>query len=559
MTALQALPPLRLRVGHASATGPRAENQDAIRWVQPQADLIASKGCLLALADGVSHCADGRLAAHSTVQALAEDYYATPQTWAVAQSLERVLAAQNRWLHSAARGQSLLTTLTALVLRGQRMTLAHVGDCRAYRWRAGSLEQLTQDHAWQQPGMEHVLTRALGLEGHVLVDFQDFTVVEGDGYVLVSDGVWATLGERGLRDILQGTEDPAVAARLLVETAHRAGSQDNASALVVWVDQLPASDWRVPGERMPVPRTLRPGSQFEGWQVIEALSASRQSTLYRVRDSQGDDWLLKTLPAQLADDTEAAQALLMEEWFLRRVSGRAFVQVHPTPNRQSLYYVQREYPGRTLAAQLHADGPLPMAHWLECASRLLRALGQLHRRNLLHRDIKPENLHWGRDGELRLLDFGLVHCPGLSTAPTSVAGTPSYLAPELYHGAALTPRQDLFAAGVTLYRLLTGRFPYGEIEPFQTPRHGTPASARAARADVPQWLEDWLLRCLDAEPERRFETAEEALLQLDKGERQDSLGPRPLLQRNPLKVWRMLAVLGLLGNLAWVLRWLWRG
>lgn len=550
-------PQLRLRIGQASGTGPRAENQDALRWVQPEDELAASKGCLLALADGVSHCADGRLAAHSTVQALAQDYYATPQTWSVAQSLERLLQAQNRWLHSAASGQSLLTTLTALILRGQRLTLAHVGDCRAYRWRSGRLEQLSQDHAWQQPGMEHVLTRALGLESHVLVDFQEFALAQGEVYLLVSDGVWATLGEGGIRDILQGCAEPADAARLLVDTAHRAGSQDNASALVLRVDELPATDWRVHGEQLPVPPHLRPGVPFEGWEVLKVLGTSRQSRLYRVQDAQGRAWLLKTLPLNLAGDADAAQALLMEEWFLRRVSGRAFAEAHPATARQSLYYVQREYPGRTLAAQLQQEGPLPMAQWLECATRLLRALGQLHRRNLLHRDIKPENLHWGRDGELRVLDFGLVHCPGLSAAPTGLAGTPSYLAPELYEGAAPAPRQDLFAAGVTLYRLLTGRFPYGEIEPFQMPRHATPASACGARPDVPQWLEGWLLRCIDADPERRFETAEEALLQLEKGERQASRGPRPLLQRDPLKVWRVLALLGGLGNLAWVLGWLW--
>jgi serine/threonine protein phosphatase PrpC len=548
---------LRVRVGEASASGPRPQNQDALRCVQPlEAGLAASKGQLFALADGVSQCADGYLAAQSTVQALAEDYFATPETWSAAQSLERLLQAQNRWLHSAANGQSLLTTLTALILRGQRLTLAHVGDCRAYRWRAGALQQLTQDHAWQQPGMEHVLTRALGLESHVVVDFQEHLLAPGDGLLVASDGVWAALGEGGLRDILEACEDPGKTARLLVDTAHRAGGQDNASAILVWVDGVPSADWRLPLERLPLPPSLKPGREFEGWQVREVLAQSRQSRLYRVRDAQGRDWLLKTLPPALADDAEAAQALLMEEWFLRRVSGRAFVEVHPAGQRRSLYYVQREYPGRTLAEQLHSDGPLPLAQWFDCASRLLRAVGQLHRRNLLHRDIKPENLHRGVDGELRLLDFGLAHCPGLGAAPASLAGTPSYIAPELYQGAAPAPGQDLFAVGVTLYRLLTGSYPYGEVEPFQVPRHGQPDSARRRRADVPEWLEAWLNRCVEADPARRFETAEEALLQLEKGEREVIARPKPLLQRDPLKTWRALALLGLLGNLAWGLKWL---
>ncbi|HCV40318.1 MAG TPA: protein kinase, partial [Pseudomonas sp.] len=150
---------LQLSFAQASATGPRMENQDALRLVTPAAELAASKGYLFALADGVSQCADGGLAARASLQALAMDYYATPATWGVAQALDRLLLAQNRWLR-AQGSQPLLTTLSALVLRGRRFTLAHVGDCRAYRWHAGRLQCLSEDHVWDQPGMQHVLKRA---------------------------------------------------------------------------------------------------------------------------------------------------------------------------------------------------------------------------------------------------------------------------------------------------------------------------------------------------------------------------------------------------------------
>ena len=133
----------------------------------------------------------------------------------------------------------------------------------------------------------------------------------------------------------------------------------------------------------------------------------------------------------------------------------------------------REHSGTTLAAYLEAHGPLALAQWLEIARQLLQAVGVLHRRNLLHRDIKPENLHLGDDGQVRLLDFGLAYCPGLSQEPLhELPGTPSYIAPEAYQGQPPSPRQDLYAAGVTLYHLLTGHYPYGEIEAFQRPRFG---------------------------------------------------------------------------------------
>jgi len=341
---------LQLSFGEASAVGPRRENQDALRVVTPAPALAASKGYLFALADGVSQCADGGLAARATLQALALDYYATPETWAVAQSLDRLLLAHNRWLQANGGGQPLLTTLTALVLRGRRFTLAHVGDCRAYRWHAGQLDRLSEDHVWEQPGMQHVLKRALGLDQHLVVDYLEGELQEDEHFLLVSDGIWAVLGDAGILRILQDEPEPRAASRALVAAAHLAGGQDNASALLVRVDGLPPSglaDALAQLEAWPLPPELRPGQLFEGWRVQGRLVESRQSLLYRVLDEAGQPWLLKTLPPARHADPGAGPALLQEEWFLRRVAGRHFAEVHPLPQRQHLYYLQREYPGRT--------------------------------------------------------------------------------------------------------------------------------------------------------------------------------------------------------------------
>ena len=541
--------PLQLSFGEASATGPRSENQDAIRLVTPEPALAASKGQLFALADGVSQCVDGGLAARATLQALALDYYATPETWSVVQALERLLLAQNRWLQANGGGQPLLTTLSALILRGRRYTIAHVGDCRVYRQRAGQLQRLSEDHVWSQPGMQHVLKRAMGLDQHLVVDYLEGDLEPDDLFVLVSDGVWATLDDRGIQAILRDEPDPALAANALVRAAHLAGSQDNASALLVRVEALPQSslaDALAQSAQRPITPPLRAGQSFEGWQVEGLVSESRQSRLYRVRDAQQRAWLLKTLPVGL-DDEAAAQALLLEEWFLRRVAGAHFPEVHPAPQRQHLYFVQREYSGHTL----DAHGGVTLPDWLALVSRLLRALGLLHRRNLLHRDIKPENLHLSDEGELRLLDFGLAYCPGLSAdASGNLPGTPSFIAPEAFAGEPPSVRQDLYAAGVTLYFLLTGHYPYGEVEAFQRPRFGRPTPASRYRPDLPAWIDEMLLRAVAADPEQRFETAEEWLLVLERGERQSPPArPLPLLQREPLKIWRGLALASLLLNL----------
>ncbi|MET1070992.1 MAG: bifunctional protein-serine/threonine kinase/phosphatase [Pseudomonas prosekii] len=545
---------LQLSFAEASAIGPREENQDALRLVTPAPALAASKGYLFAIADGVSQCADGGLAARSTLQALALDYYATPETWGVAQAMERLLSAQNRWLLANGGGQPLLTTVSALVMRGRRFTLAHVGDCRVYRWHADQLQRISEDHVWDQQGMQHVLKRALGLDQHLVLDFLDGELRLDETFVLLSDGVWAVLGDIAIAAILRDQPDLDSAAQTLVNAAHLAGSQDNASALLVRVDALGETnigDALIHLQQWPLPPALKPGQTFEGWQVEGVLGQSQQSLLYRVRDAQQQPWLLKTLPAHLHDDHLAGQALLSEEWFLKRVAGRHFPEIHAAIQRQHLYYVMREYSGQNLAELHRQAGPLPLAQWRELAERLLRAVGMLHRRQILHRDIKPENLLLGDDGELRLLDFGLAYCPGLSEdQPSALPGTPSYIAPEAFRGEAPTAQQDLYAVGVTLFFLLTGHYPYGEIEAFQRPRFGVPVSASRYRPDVPEWLVTSLARGVAVDPQQRFETAEEWLLLLEQGERRSlSVRPKPLLEREPLKVWRTLALGSLVVNL----------
>jgi len=552
--------PLQLSYAEFTASGPRTENQDATRMVCPAPLLAASRGYLFALADGVSQCADGGMAARSTLQALAHDYYATPQTWGVAQALDRLLLAQNRWLHASGGGQPLLTTLSALVLRGRRFTLAHIGDCRVYRWSAGQLQRISEDHVWSQPGMQHVLKRAMGLEQHLVVDYLEGELRQGEVFVLVSDGIWATLGEASIAGILRDETRLQDAAQTLVSAAHLAGSQDNASAVLVRVEQLGEAglgDALEQLQQWSVPPVLKPGQRFEGWHVETPLGQSRQSLLYRVRDEQQQSWLLKTLPSHSQSDSDAGQSLLQEEWFLRRVAGRFFPEVHSANERQHLYYVMREHEGVTLAEHHQQHGNLSITHWLQIATHLLRALGMLHRRNILHRDIKPENLLLEHSGDLRVLDFGLAYCPGLSSsAAGELPGTPSYIAPEAYAGAAPSAAQDLYSAGVTLYYLLTGHYPHGEIEAFQRPRFGAPTPANRYRPDLPEWLVGNLQQALASDPAQRFETAEQWLLALQQGEQLPPARLRPLLEREPLKVWRALALGSLLVNgllLIWML------
>ena len=552
---------LKIIVGQTTDTGERERNEDYSGVVTPAAELLETKGALLAVADGVGGNAGGREAAEMTVRGVLSDYYATPDTWETAAALDKVLIALNRWVLSQAMRQremaGMATTLSLLVLRGKRYVLAHVGDSRIYRLRGGELQQLTTDHVWDRPDMRHVLKRAIGLDKQLQVDYAEGELQVGDVFALMSDGVWEKLGQLGIHEILGLYHSPQMAADDLVKRALAAGSQDNATALVVRIEELGEenlSDLVAEARRLKVPHRLKIGEQLDDFEVLELLYESRASLLYKVKNiSNGQVCVLKTLQPLMADDMESCNGLLNEEWLGKRVVSRYFAQVLPlaVDRRSCLYYLMSWHAGATLQQKLDSGQHFPAAEVGNIGIRIAKGLGALHRLNIVHRDIKPANLHQGEDGKLRILDLGVALNPNSKNETNSGnPGTPSYMAPELFSGSSAHPQSDIYAAGVTLYHMLTIHYPYGEIEPFQRPRFGDPIPPTRYRPDIPHWLENIILKAVARDPALRFETAEEMLFALEIGERKPMLTPArsPLAERDPLMMWKGIALLSLAVN-----------
>lgn len=552
--------PLKINIGQATESGARERNEDFCGAVTPVSEQLATKGALLALADGVGGNAGGREAAEMTVRGVLSDYYATPDTWETTAALDKVLTALNRWVLSQAARQremaGMATTLSLLVLRGKRYVTAHVGDSRIYRLRGGELQQLTTDHVWDRPDMRHVLKRAIGLDKQLQVDYAEGELQAGDVFALMSDGVWEKLGQLGIHEILGLYHSPQMAADDLVRQALAQGSQDNASALVVHIEQVGEenlADLVAEARHLKVPPRLKVGEKLDDFEVLELLYASRASLLYRVKNlANGQICVLKTLQPLLGGDLESCSGLLNEEWLAKRVVSRYFAQVIPVAaeRRSCLYYVMSWHPGATLQQKLDSGQHFPAAEVGNIGISLAKGLGALHRLNIVHRDIKPANLHQGDDGKLRILDLGVALNPGSSTVTAGNPGTPSYMAAELFRGESATTQSDLYSAGVTLYHLLTRHYPYGEIEPFQRPRFGDLVPPTRYRPDIPQWLENIIIKAVARDPAQRFETAEEMLLALEVGERKPLLTPSrsPLAERDPLLLWQGLAVLAIIAN-----------
>ena len=551
--------PLEFAIGHATRTGKRERNEDFVGAVTPGADELAARGALLAVADGVSGESGGREAAEYTVRGLLADYYATPETWEIPQALDRVLSAINRWILGQGAVDkshvSMATTLSLLVLRGNRYTIGHVGDTRIYRLRTHAMQLLTQDHVWDRPDMRHVLKRAVGLDQHLMVDYSDGDLLAGDKWLICSDGVWEPLGNKRIHELMMLHDDPQRMADALVDAALDAGGADNATALVTRIDAVAAEGWRdMVGAyvRLPVPQRLKAGGTIDGFEVLSLLHESRATLLYKVRSVSGQVCALKTLQPAFADDRASCEGLLGEEWLAKRLVSQHFPQVVPiaAAARHHLYYVMTFHAGATLQQHLDSGKHYTVAEAAQFGVQVAKALGVLHRLSIVHRDIKPANLLQDESNALRVLDMGVALAAGVPYPElTGNPGTPSYMAPELFEREKATVQSDLYAAGVSLYHLLTRKYPYGEVEPFQHPRFGDAIAPTRYRPDIPRWLENVLLRAVARDRKQRFETAEEMLLALERGEIQPVSAPPPLpLIQRPTALWQAIALVSIVLN-----------
>lgn len=563
-------------IGHTSASGVREHNEDFAAAVRAGAQ-EPGRGLIAAVADGVSAGGLGREAAQTTVMSLVQDFHAAPATWETTVVLDRLIGAQNAWLadHNRRRGgpggdrASGLTTLTALALQGHTWTVAHIGDTRAWLLRAGELQQLTQDHAIDHPDFRSQLTRAVGLDLAVRADYLQGELQTGDIFMLTTDGVHGVLRPEQIRALL-ATAPAQRASEAVVRAALEAGSQDNVTALVMQVlglEPVRLQDTLLQARQLPVPPRMRPGDMLDGWTITALVADTGVHRLYQARDPASRELVaIKTLHESRASDREEQAMLAHEAWLGLQVTDSGapgFVRVRQVRAPSAFYTVFDWHSGQTLE-QLLAEQARRFAipEVVQGGLAVCRALGRLHRIGVIHRDIKPGNLHLGEDGQWRVLDLG-VAVSGREPASTRTlhAGTPSYMNPEQWEGAEGRPADtgsDLFALGVTLYQWLTGRLPYGEIEPWQTARfRRDPVAPSRLRPEVPIWLDHVVMKAIARDARQRFETAEEFALALERGASRPLNAPQatPLVRRDPAWAWKVSCVISLIFNLMLVI-WL---
>lgn len=264
---------------------------------------------------------------------------------------------------------------------------------------------------------------------------------------------------------------------------------------------------------MPVP--LTPGLVIDGFELIAPLHEGGMATLWRVTHPDHAMPLLMKL-ARIGYGEAATQIVgfEVERMILPQLRGPHVPRfVAAGDHHDQPWLVMEHLAGDTLRPLLDS-APLPPQQVAELGALAATAIHALHQQEVIHLDIKPSNLLRRPDGSVALIDFGLshhAHLPDLLDEQFRVPiGTAPYIAPEQVLGARDEPRSDLFALGVTLYHLATGERPFGNPgSPAGLRRrlYRDPVPPRALRPEIPRWLQEVILRCLEVDPDARHATA----------------------------------------------------
>jgi serine/threonine protein phosphatase PrpC len=562
---------LKISVGQHSDKGRKEVNQDFYGVSAPSEPLLSAKGIVIALADGIGSSDVSQVAAKFAVLGLIDDYYCTSEAWTVKRSGERVLTATNSWLHAKTqqsqyrydKDRGYVCTLSALVIKSTTAHLFHVGDTRIYRVHAGGLEQLTQDHRVRISESQSYLSRAVGFNPRIDIDYLALQVAQGDTFLLTSDGVHEHIDEAFIVEAIQrGRGDLDAAARQIVDEALRRGSDDNLTAQLVVVDELPRETVPEIQQRLselPLPPLLEARTKLDGYTVVREVHGSSRSHIYlAVDDETGVPVIIKTPSIDLQGDAAYLERFLMEEWVARRInSAHVLKPCAQTRERRSLYVATEFIDGQTLA-QWMIDNPRPGLETVRgIVEQIARGLQAFHRLEMLHQDLRPENVMIDRTGTVKIIDFGSTSVAGVTERagplePGQMLGTPQYTAPEYFLGEAGTARSDLFSLGVITYQMLSGRLPYGaEVAKAKTAsaqRKLRYASVLEDEREIPVWIDGVLRKAVHVDPCKRYEALSEYVHDLRHPTQAFLSQTRPaLVERNPALFWKSLsAVLALM-------------
>ncbi len=497
--------------------------------------------------DGVGSADEGAEAAMRVTTHLMSNFKNRPNTWSIEKSIKTFIKSINAILYEESmisyERPELVTTLTLVIIEGERLYGANVGDSRIYLQRKGIMSQLSHDHVMEEEGYDGVLTQAMGIEKEVEPYYFENIINPQDRILLCSDGLYTLIDDDTLSDCM-----PHGAHHLVKKASKMMDDNlpDDTTAVIIDILGIDPVT-KLKELDLIIPEHLELGMMIDDYKLEKSLIQNNRTWLCSKR---GEDYVLKFAPFEAIDDESVLDLYVKEAWNSNRLKAGFFPKAVIPKNRTYRYYVMQLVEGINLKEYLQKR-KLSINDTINLAKMLLKMGQFLLKFDLVHGDIKPENIMVNeRNGKrvFKVIDFGsMTELYSIN----SKAGTPSYLAPERFTGSSINESTELYSIGATLYECLTKKLPFGEIEPFQTPSFKQVTALSKYNKNIPPWLCSIIFRATEKESDLRYKNYSEMLFELTHPQKVKPYFDKnaSVYERNPILVYRVLFTLSFLGNL----------